>query len=151
MAEVAFFSLAERDPRWRGRLVVSSAGTARWHVGAPMDPRARRALDRAGYVADGTPAAFADGDYLDNLDLVVVMTREHREDVRARARRPVKVELLRNLVTPGCDLDLADPYFGDDSAFDACLATITEAGRRWIGGPPPPPDGGGSSVGSPAG
>jgi len=42
-----------------------------------------------------------------------------------------EVELLRNYLTPGLDLDLADPYYGDDREFDECLAQIRESIRRW--------------------
>ena len=52
------------------------------------------------------------------------MTREHGRDVRRRlTNRSTEVVLLRNLVEPGCELDVADPYYGDDSEFDECLET----------------------------
>lgn len=131
MAEVAVRHLADGDEALGTLVEVSSAGTARWHVGAPMDPRARRALDRAGFTGEGTPAAYADAAYLHAQDLVVVMTREHRDDVLRRlGSSPTRVIMLRNVIEPGLDLDLADPYYGDDAEFDACLATITRAGRR---------------------
>ncbi|HVB71077.1 MAG TPA: low molecular weight protein-tyrosine-phosphatase [Acidimicrobiales bacterium] len=131
MAEVVFRDLVERDERLRATVIVSSAGTARWHEGAPMDPRARRALDRAGLRGAGSPAAYADAAYLDAHDVVVVMTREHRDDVLARRRRGVgQVILLRDLIDE-TDLDLADPYYGTDEDFDECLAVIRRAGQRW--------------------
>jgi protein-tyrosine phosphatase len=147
MAEVAVAHLVARDDRVRGRIEVTSAGTARWHVGSPMDPRARAALDRAGFTDPGTLAAYADGRYLDAQDLVVVMTREHRDDVLARVTFGApRVVILRNLLQPGLDLDLADPYYGSDADFDACLATITAAGRRLTAGLPRLPDVDGSSA-----
>jgi protein-tyrosine phosphatase len=131
MAEVALSDLVERDDLLAGTVIVTSAGTARWHVGEPMDPRARRALDRAGLRGAGSPGAFADAAYLDAQDVVIVMTREHRDDVRRRMTTTrANVILLRDLVDePG--LDLADPYYGDDADFDECLAVIQRAGRRW--------------------
>jgi len=131
MAEVAFRQMIEDDPDLRGLVEVSSAGTASWHEGSEMDPRARRALDRAGLEMPGTLAAYADSAYLDTQDIVVVMTREHRDDVWDRlSSTTTYVLLLRNLLSPGLDLDLADPYYGDDVEFDNCLATITQAGQR---------------------
>lgn len=110
---------------------VSSAGTARWHVGSPMDPRARAALDRAGFHGPGTTGAFADTAYLDAQDEILVMTKEHRQDVYQRLTKPVPVTLLRNVTQPGLDLDVADPYYGDDAAFDACLAQLIQTLAHW--------------------
>jgi len=119
------------DPSLRGRVEVTSAGTANWHVGAAMDVRARGALDRAGFTGDGTPAAFADRAYLDGHDIVVAMTREHAHDVRSRlSNTSTRVVLLRNLLEPGKNLDVADPYYGDEAEFDECLDLIRRGGQR---------------------
>jgi protein-tyrosine phosphatase len=131
MAEVVLAHLVDADPSLRGRVEVTSAGTANWHVGAAMDPRARDALDRAGFSREGSPAAFADRAYLDRHDIVVTMTREHASDVRRRlSNDTTQVVLLRNLLDPGKNLDLADPYYGDDAEFDECLELIRAGGQR---------------------
>ena len=125
MAEVLVKHLVSEDPVLSQLVSVTSAGTARWHVGDPMDPRARRALDRAGYRLPGTLGVYADSDFLDRQDLVLVMTREHRFDVLERLRRPTtEVLLWRNLFEETLDLDLPDPYYGDDGEFDECLAVL---------------------------
>lgn len=131
MAEVVLAHMVDEDASLRGRVDVTSAGTANWHVGSPMDPRARSALDRAGYLKGGSPAAFADRAYLDGHDIVVTMTREHASDVRRRlTNRSTEVVLLRNLLEPGKNLDVADPYYGDDAQFDQCLDLIRAGGQR---------------------
>jgi protein-tyrosine phosphatase len=131
MAEVVLAHMVDADPSLRGRVDVTSAGTANWHVGATMDPRARDALDRAGFSNEGSLAAFADGAYLDRHDIVVVMTREHANDVRRRlSNESTEVVLLRNLLEPGRNLDVADPYYGDDAEFDQCLDVIRRGGQR---------------------
>lgn len=131
MAEVALKHLVAEDPDLRGHVLVTSAGTANWHVGDPMDPRARAALDRAGLTYDGSPAAFADQAYLDEQDLIVVMTREHLYDVQQRLRNgDTEVWLWRSLHEPASHLDVADPYYGGAIEFDECLVTIRAAGPR---------------------
>ncbi len=131
MAEVVLAHMVDADPSLRGRVHVTSAGTANWHVGAAMDPRARGALDRAGFTGEGSPAAFADRAYLDAHDIVVAMTREHASDVRRRlSNQRTEVVLLRNLIEPGANRDLADPYYGDDAEFDGCLEVIRAGGQR---------------------
>jgi protein-tyrosine phosphatase len=131
MAEIVLRHLIAADPILFGRVNVTSAGTARWHVDSPMDPRARAALDRAGYQLPGTPGAFADGAYLDAQDLILVMTREHLHDVQERlANASTEVILWRNLLEPEKNLDVADPYYGGDDEFDECLAILNSAGQR---------------------
>jgi protein-tyrosine phosphatase len=133
MAEVVLANMVDADPSLRGHVDVTSAGTANWHVGAAMDPRARQALNRAGYSNEGTPAAFADRAYLDSHDIVVTMTREHANDVRRRlSNKSTVVVLLRNLLEPGKNLDVADPYYGDDAEFDECLELIRQGGQRLL-------------------
>ena len=131
MAEVVFRLLVASDPFLVGRVEVTSAGTANWHVGSPMDERARRSLDRAGFPVEGSLGAFADREYLDGHDLVVVMTREHFHEVRQRlSNHSTEILLIRNLLEPGLDLDVADPYYGGDADFDDCLEVLTRALQR---------------------
>lgn len=126
MAEVVLKHLIAEDPELAGHVVVTSAGTASWHVGSSMDPRAREALDRAGYRLDGSRGAYASPEFLDAQDVVVVMTREHLADVRSRLSNPgTNLVLWRHLIDPSKDLDVPDPYYGDDAEFDACLGVIS--------------------------
>jgi protein-tyrosine phosphatase len=129
MAEVFLRDLVEHDPSLNGRVIVTSAGTANWHVGDPMDARARAALNRAGLTGPGAPAAYADSSYLEEQDVVLVMTNEHRADVRRRLINASPTVLLwRTFVEPDHDLDVADPYYVDERDFDACLGTLRAAG-----------------------
>ena len=130
MAEVSFRHQIATDDFLADRVEVTSAGTANWHVGSPMDSRAREALDRAGLTLDGTPAVFADTEYLNRHDLIIVMTREHILEVRSRlTRATTRVVLLRSLLQPGLDLDVADPYYGNVDDFIGCLEVFREAGQ----------------------
>jgi protein-tyrosine phosphatase len=131
MAEVVLQHFVDADSSLRGGFDVTSAGTANWHVGSPMDQRARGALDRAGFTGAGSLAAFADRTYLDRQDVVIGMTREHVHEVKKRlSNRSTQVILLRNLIEPGSELDLFDPYYGDDAEFDECLETVRAGGQR---------------------
>jgi protein-tyrosine phosphatase len=131
MAEIVLQHFVGADSSLRHHVEVTSAGTANWHVGSPMDERARGALDRAGFDGRGSLASFADRSYLDRQDLVVGMTREHVHEVNKRlSNRSTEVILLRNLIEPGRDLDLFDPYYGGDDEFDECLEIVREGGQR---------------------
>lgn len=131
MAEVSLRHLVAQDGFLAERVEITSAGTARWHIGNPMDARARAALDRAGLTGEGSLASYADSTYLNAHHLIVAMTREHLRDVHQRLSNPkTSVVLLRNLLEPGLDLDVADPYYGDGEEFDECLELLTRGGRR---------------------
>ena len=133
MAEVVLKHLIADDPELNGHVVVTSAGTASWHVGSAMDPRAREALDRAGYSLEGSRGTYASREFLDGQDVVVVMTREHLADVRARLTNPcTEVVLWRHLIDPTKNLDVPDPYYGDDAEFDDCLGVITAGGEALL-------------------
>lgn len=104
---------------------VTSAGTARWHVGEPMDARAAASLRRGGYSTDASMGSWATAEFLRDIDLAVAMTREHRQDLLAR-RPDLRVVLLRELLGEG-SLDVPDPYFGNDDDFDRCRDTLERA------------------------
>ena len=108
-------------------------GTANWHVGDEMDPRARRALERAGYTQPGSTALFASEEYLNDQDVVVVMTREHLATVRERLTNPgTDVLLWRQLIDPSRERDVADPYYGDDREFDDCLDVLVRGAHLLV-------------------
>ncbi len=133
MAEVVLRHRVAQDSDLAGRVDVTSAGTARWHVGDDMDPRARRALHRAGFDGAGSPAAYADTPYLDRQDLVLVMTSEHREDVQARLTNPrTRVLLWHQVTDPQSSREVRDPYYGDDSDFDECVAIFDFGSRELL-------------------
>ena len=118
---------------------VTSAGTGGWHAGEPMDPRARSALDRRGYVDHGHRAQAFDTDWLPAVGLVVCMDRGHRQTLASMARakagdyRYDDVLVMMRSFDPraGGDPDVPDPYYGDDADFERCL-DLVEAGCRGL-------------------
>jgi protein-tyrosine-phosphatase len=56
-----------------GQVEVDSAGTGDWHVGGPMDPRARAELHRRGYDGSGHRARQFDPSWFGRYDLVLAM------------------------------------------------------------------------------
>jgi len=132
MAEVAFRELSDRCELANGRhlgdlLEVSSAGTANWHVDSDMDPRARAALDAAGFFAEGSPAAHVSAAQLAATDLAVALDRGHLADLRKLATPRTEVALLLSWGGSPEIQEVADPYYGTDEGFEATLATIVMA------------------------
>jgi len=118
---------------------VSSAGTGGWHVGEPMDPRARSALEYRGYVDHGHRARAFDTAWLPGVGLVVCMDRGHRQTLASMARAKAgdyryddDLVMMRSFdPRAGGDPDVPDPYYGDDADFERCL-DLVEAGCRGL-------------------
>ena len=121
------------------RLLVASAGTANWHAGQPIDPRAGAALADRGYVDHGHVARAFEPVWLETTDLVVCMDRGHRQTLaglgRAAAgddRHEERLVLLRSYDPSARGaVDVPDPYSGNQQDFVECLAMV-ESGCRGL-------------------
>jgi protein-tyrosine phosphatase len=123
-----------REEGLEGRIVVDSAGTGGWHVGASPDERATAAARERGIVLSGAARAV-DGTDFDAWDLIVAMDRDNERDLLYRApdeEARDKVRLLRSFdaesVARG-ELEVPDPYYGGERGFEEVL-DIVEAGCR---------------------
>jgi protein-tyrosine phosphatase len=128
-AEAVFRDLVARtDPPLD--IEVDSAGTARYHLGDLSDPRARAVAGRRGLVMVHRARQFTSAE-LDEWELVVAMDRHNLRDLQALARTPEQRErivLLRSYEPAARgELDVPDPYYGDESEFVEALEII-EAG-----------------------
>lgn len=127
---------AFEDAGLADRVVVDSAGTGSWHVGDGADPRTVAALQRRGYDGSAHRAKQWDPEWLAGRDLVLVADAGHRRGILAEAAREAGADHVRFVRAfdpdvdpdgPAKDLDLADPYYGDDDVFDACLDQVVRA------------------------
>lgn len=108
-------------------LRFSSAGTASWHVGDDMDPRAAGALEAAGYPPGRHVAQHATDELLASSDVIIALDRKHREILKGRlpTDRHRSVHLLRPFdQRSGGAQDVADPYYGTDEDFRRSIAVI---------------------------
>jgi len=111
------------------RVTVSSAGTGNWHVGQPADPRAQLALSSGGYPTKHAARQF-DPTWFSTASLIVALDSENLRDLRHLAPSPAvaqSVRLLRSFDAQAVGVDVADPYYGDASAFDQTLESIEQA------------------------
>jgi protein-tyrosine phosphatase len=144
MADVVLRNLVAGVPTSDGghlgtRLHVTSAGTGGWHAGEAMDDRARAALERRGFADHGHRARQFESAWFPSTDLVVCLDRGHRQTLAGLARALAgddryedRLVLLRSFdARAGADVDVPDPYYGDDADFDACLAMV-ESGCRGL-------------------
>ncbi|WP_329245776.1 low molecular weight phosphotyrosine protein phosphatase [Actinoallomurus sp. NBC_01490] len=108
---------------------VDSSGTGHWHVGDSADERTVATLRKAGYRSSHRARQF-EALWFDRYDLILALDQGHRTDLLRlapdeEARR--KIRLLREFDPDARDLDVADPYYSRDSAFDEVREQIEAA------------------------
>jgi protein-tyrosine phosphatase len=103
-------------------VVVTSSGTGGWHVGDPMDPRAAAVLRRRGYDGSAHRAQQFRAGWFAERDLVLAMDSGH---LAALTQRGGEVQLF-------ADVDVPDPYYGEDDGFEDVLDQIEKAADQWV-------------------
>jgi protein-tyrosine phosphatase len=107
-------------------VVVTSSGTSGWHIGDPMDSRAAASLARRGYDGSSHRAQEFRSCWFAERDLVLAMDSGHLSALNRRlGDEAVPVELF-------ADVDVPDPYYGEDEGFDDVLDQIEKAADTWV-------------------
>lgn len=132
-----------------GRVQVDSAGTGDWHVGRPMDRRARAVLDAHGYRHEHVARQIQPGWLTGPArpDLLLAMDEANYDDLAVLTRRvPGATHRLRMLRSfdpslagigePDPRLAVPDPYYGGLESFDDVLSMIEKAADGLVGGLP---------------
>lgn len=112
---------------------VDSAGTADYHIGEPPSDPAVRIGAARGY--DLTPLKarqVAPSDFAD-FDLILVMDRSHLNRLNAMLPADARCRIHLFLeVLPEAGIEVADPFYGDDSDYEAMLDLIEAAVPGWV-------------------
>lgn len=113
------------------RVAVSSRGTGDWHVGERADYRTLVSLSAKGY--DGSmhrARQFEASDFAAH-DLIVALDQGHHralQELALDADDQAKIELLLRFVPDNAgELDVFDPYYSDQEAFNHVLEDIERA------------------------
>ncbi len=116
---------------------LDSAGTGDWHLGYPVDPRARDTLAAAGYPAWEHTSRQITPNWFAEIDLVLAMDDSNYADLeRLIARSGMEPELrmmrsfdpqLAGAPEPSSELSVPDPYYGGDHGFVEVLAMLERA------------------------
>ena len=117
-------------------VVVDSGGTSSEELGNPIDPRAVKALEDAGYAAPVREAHQVTSRDIAARDLLLPMTSRHAEHLRRRAATgadAAKVRMYRSF-DPAApvggaerDLDVADPWLGGAEDFRFTVEQVEAA------------------------
>jgi protein-tyrosine phosphatase len=112
---------------------IDSAGTADYHVGDPPDPRTQRAALRRGIDLSGLRARRVVPSDFSRFDLILPMDRQNLRDLNLLrpAASTARLRLFMEYASDSC-LEVPDPYYGDESAFERTLDLTTLAARGLI-------------------
>lgn len=113
---------------------VDSAGTGRWHVGEKPDPRSIAVAKKNGLDITDQRGRQLKADDLEEYDLIFAMDSSNYQNIMALAtneEQKEKVEMIMNMVKPNYNINVPDPYWGDDG-FDNVYAMLEEASEAII-------------------
>lgn len=106
-------------------IAVDSAGTERYHVGQPPDPRAIATARARGVDIAGLRARQIAADDLGACDLVLVADRSHLAAIERRlAPGRAEVSLLLDWCGVERGGEVPDPYYGGQRDFDHVYALL---------------------------
>lgn len=117
-------------------IIIDSAGTSNYHIGQNPDKRSIANARKHGIDISKLKARqFTTKDF-DRFDYIFVMDNYNYNDVIALAENEYerkKVQLILNKAFPESDLNVPDPYYGNEDSFEhvfqlldnACNAILT--------------------------
>ena len=108
---------------------IDSAGTGNWHAGSPPDHRSVAVAQKYGVDISQQRARQFSVDDFEQFDRIFVMDSSNYRNVTQLAPNKaakLKVELILDLVTPGGNLGVPDPYH-DNNGFEPVFKMLDEA------------------------
>ena len=111
-------------------IIVDSAGTANYHIGAAPDERMqKKAIEHGLNISHQRGRQFRTEDF-DIFDYIFVMDKSNYANVLKLARTPKdeeKVELFLNLSYPDQNQSVPDPYYGGEQGFEDVYQILNDA------------------------
>ncbi|MEM6782494.1 MAG: low molecular weight protein-tyrosine-phosphatase [Bacteroidota bacterium] len=118
------------------RFEIDSAGTGRWHVGEPPDPRMRSTARERGLSLDDQRGRQAQGSDLRYYDHIFTMDRSNLHDVLfldPQGANSYRVRLFREFDPDPEDYQVPDPYSGQQEGFDLVFDIVDRTSAVILG------------------
>ncbi len=112
---------------------VDSAGTSDYHVGEPADPRTLEVARKHNIDISSHRARQFDVSDFDRYDRIYAMDRQNYDTISNLTRNPQdadKVELYLNILKPGTNSEVPDPYWSGRDGFENVFRLLDEAGEK---------------------
>lgn len=124
----AVFRARVADAGLSENILVDSAGTGNYHIGAKPDKRARTAARQRGYDLSGMRARQVQVSDFETFDYVLAMDDNNLRDLLVICPEPHrhKVRLFMEFADNN-SLSVPDPYYSGDDAFQLVLNLAEEA------------------------
>lgn len=114
---------------------IDSAGTGSWHVGQLPDPRSVQTAKEKGIDITQQRARQFKADDFSSFDLIFAMDSSNYRDILRLAPSPSdaeKVDLILNILEPGRNSNVPDPYYGGDDGFEKVFQMLDKACDKLI-------------------
>jgi len=109
---------------------VDSCGFESFHIGDRPDRRAQVTASRHGLDISGHRARLFTTRDFDDFDLIYVMDTGHFNNVMKLARNAAdraRVDYMLNVISPGQNLGVMDPWYHDQEAFEEVFLLLDQA------------------------
>ena len=109
---------------------VESAGTNSYHTGDAPHPLSQKVALLHGIDISRQRARRITGADFDRYDKIYALAGNVIADMRSLTRQqfqPGKVDLLMNELYPGSNMDVPDPYYGEEPGYHEVFKMIDEA------------------------
>jgi protein-tyrosine phosphatase len=109
---------------------VDSAGFENFHTGDSPDVRAIMTLRKRGIDITGHVARLFSANDFDRFDRIYVMDSYHYSNVAQLARDDAdmeKVDYIMNVIYPGFDKHVKDPWYNELTAFEKVYEQLDQA------------------------
>ena len=115
-------------------VVVDSAGTGSWHIGALPDRRTRETAAKYGYAMDHLKARQVSGDDFAKFDYIFAMDKRNLSDLQDMCPDDYQGTLALFLPFCGATLmdEVPDPYYGGAAGFEKVLSVIERSADKLI-------------------
>jgi protein-tyrosine phosphatase len=113
----------------QGKILIDSAGTHSYHIGAPPDARAQSAISRRGVDISGLRGRqVADIDF-EKFDYILAMDKDNLSILKRNAPPHAhdKIRLLLSFSSKYPHQEVPDPYYGGTRGFEENLDMIEDA------------------------
>ncbi len=113
---------------------VDSAGTGRYHLGEPPNPRSVAAAAEVGLSVTGRARQIRAEDF-DRFDLIVAMDHSNLDDLLRMATHNgarEKVRLFRDFDPESGGGEVPDPYYGTDEDYRRMIEIIRPAAKGLV-------------------
>lgn len=112
---------------------VDCAGTHAHHLGERPDPRAAQTLTRHGYKMGRVRSRRIEEQDFHSFDLILAMDLSNLTELQrlCPAEQIHKLHLLLDFAEEINDIEVPDPYYGNEEGFEHVLA-LCEAGARGL-------------------